>query len=64
MKRKYYILTNDSTREAFGPLSKEDIAELDIPETTLVCIPSQKTGLKPAKDFSELSNLIISVDIK
>ena len=62
-EKKYYLLTDSKSHEAFGPFSKEEIAELDIPKTMLVCIPSQNTGLKPANTFHELVNLVVSVEM-
>lgn len=60
-EKKYYLLSDAQSGEAFGPFSKEDLAELDLPESVPVCVPAQQSGLKPAKDFPELANLVISV---
>lgn len=59
-EKKYFILADQTSREAFGPISKEELAELNLPETALVSIPTQQSRLKPAGEFPELANLVIS----
>ena len=61
-EKNYYIITDTSSREAFGPFSKEELAEFNLPENTQICIPNQKNGTKLAKDYSELANLTVSTD--